>query len=61
MTDLQAKPPCDAVIGFGGVVSRHVVQKRADAWVEGPSLLAVLEHLLTPAESVTVNVKESTR
>ena len=32
-TDLQAKPPADLTIGFGGVVERAVVRQNADAFV----------------------------
>ena len=32
-TDLQARPPADAFIGFGGVVSRPIVQENADWFV----------------------------
>ena len=50
-TDLEARPPCAVMIGFGGVAARDVVRTRADAWVEGPSLLPALRYLLTPAEA----------
>ena len=53
-TDLEARPPCAAMIGFGGVAARDVVRTRADAWVEGPSLLPVLKHLLTPDEAMSL-------
>ena len=33
-TDAQAKPPADAFIGFGGVVAREAVVKKADWFVE---------------------------
>lgn len=32
-TDLQAKPPADAVIGYGGVVERDIVKQQADWFV----------------------------
>ncbi|OQR96233.1 phosphoserine phosphatase [Achlya hypogyna] len=32
-TDMQAKPPADLFIGFGGVVARDVVEKHADWFV----------------------------
>jgi phosphoserine phosphatase len=32
-TDLQAKPPADAFIGFGGVVVRESVRQAADWFV----------------------------
>ena len=49
-TDLEARPPCVAVIGFGGVVAREVMRAGADAWVEGSSILPVLSCLVTPDE-----------
>lgn len=43
-TDLQAKPPADAVIGYGGVVERDIVKQQADWFVTDFSdLLAALE------------------
>jgi len=32
-TDLQARPPADAFIGYGGVVVREKVQKEADWFI----------------------------
>ena len=32
-TDMQAKPPADAFIGFGGVIIRDTVKKGADLYV----------------------------
>ena len=32
-TDLEAKPPAQAVIGFGGVVTRDVVRDKSDWFV----------------------------
>jgi phosphoserine phosphatase len=49
-TDLEARPPCDVMVGFGGVVAREAVRQRADVWVEQPTLLPVLRHLLTDDE-----------
>lgn len=43
-TDLQAKPPAQAVIGFGGVVIRKAVQEQADWFVtDFGELLEVLK------------------
>ena len=50
MTDAEAVPPCELFVGFGGVEARPAVRERAQRWVEGPSLLGVLEHLLTEDE-----------
>lgn len=33
MTDMQAKPPADLFIGFGGVVVREAVREGADIFV----------------------------
>ncbi|KAG7398833.1 hypothetical protein PHYBOEH_010347 [Phytophthora boehmeriae] len=33
VTDLQARPPADMVVGFGGIVSRDVVKEGADLFV----------------------------
>lgn len=33
VTDMQAKPPADVVIGYGGVVRRNVVEKMADWYI----------------------------
>jgi phosphoserine phosphatase len=32
-TDMQAKPPADVFVGFGGIVERAVVKKGADIFV----------------------------
>ena len=32
-TDMQARPPADAFIGFGGIVTRDVVKEGADWFV----------------------------
>jgi phosphoserine phosphatase len=32
-TDLQARPPADAFVGFGGIVVRKVVQEKADWFI----------------------------
>jgi Haloacid Dehalogenase superfamily, subfamily IB, phosphoserine phosphatase-like len=44
-SDLEAKPAVDLFIGFGGVQSRSIVREHADAFVESPSLTAVLPFL----------------
>lgn len=33
VTDLQARPPADLFVGFGGIVTRDVVKKNADWFV----------------------------
>jgi phosphoserine phosphatase len=43
VTDMEAQPPADAFIGYGGVVSREPVQKGADWFVT--DFRAVIEAL----------------
>lgn len=50
VTDLEAGAAGVFVVGFGGVARRQAVVDGAKAYVDGPSMLAVLEVLLTPAE-----------
>ncbi|BAQ16779.1 HAD-IB family phosphatase [Methyloceanibacter caenitepidi] len=45
-TDLEAREAGAYVVGFGGVVVRDTVKLRADIFVAGPSLTAVLDALL---------------
>jgi phosphoserine phosphatase len=45
-TDLEAKQAGAFMIGFGGVVSRPIVQQQADVFVNEPSLTAVLAYVL---------------
>ncbi|CAH0475303.1 unnamed protein product [Peronospora belbahrii] len=33
VTDLQARPPADLFVGFGGIITRHVVKEGADLFV----------------------------
>ena len=50
VTDLEAGKVCGTMIGFGGVTRREVVRRGADLFVEGPSLTALLELLVTDEE-----------
>jgi phosphoserine phosphatase len=50
ITDAEAAPPCELFVGFGGVAARDAVRERAGAWVPGPSLAGVLDHLLSEDE-----------
>ena len=50
VTDLEASEVGVVVIGFGGVVRREEVVKRAAVFVDGPGLSDVLEVILTPEE-----------
>ncbi len=45
-TDLEAKQAGATVIGFGGVMTRDIVVEQADIFVNDPSLMAVLPHLV---------------
>ena len=43
-TDLEAKPPADAVIGYGGIADRAKVRENADWFVKDfADVLAVLD------------------
>ncbi len=44
-TDLEAQQAGAYVIGFGGVVDRPIVREKADVYVIGPNLDAVLIHI----------------
>lgn len=48
VSDLETRPAVDLFIGFGGVAVRERVRNEADAFVEEPSLRAVLPYLLEP-------------
>jgi phosphoserine phosphatase len=50
VTDLEAREGGAAVIGFGGVVARPLVQAGADIFIAAPNLTAVLPALLTKDE-----------
>lgn len=45
-TDMEAKQAGAVVIGFGGVVDRHVVREQADFYCAEPTLLSILAHVL---------------
>ncbi len=50
ITDLETQGHVDLFVGFGGVVARPAVQAKAQVFLMGPSLAAVLPHVLTPDE-----------
>lgn len=50
VTDLEARDGGAAVIGFGGVVARPLVQAGADIFIASPNLTATLAALLTSEE-----------
>jgi len=54
-TDVEAGAACDLVVGFGGVAARDEVRRRADVYVEQPSLLALLPALTTDEELATLD------
>jgi phosphoserine phosphatase len=56
VTDLEANEVGVIVIGFGGVVRREEVVKRAAVFVDGPGLSDVLEVILTPEEKTKVMI-----
>ncbi len=45
-TDLEAKEAGAYMIGFGGVVKRHLVEEQADVFVSDSSLTAILPYVL---------------
>jgi phosphoserine phosphatase len=46
VSDLETRTAVDLFIGFGGVHTRPRVKDNADVFVEGPSLRAILPHLM---------------
>ncbi|CEG35819.1 phosphoserine phosphatase [Plasmopara halstedii] len=44
VTDLQARPPADLIVGFGGIVTREIVKKEADLFVTDFDHLTKLLH-----------------
>lgn len=50
VTDCEAVESGADFIGFGGVVQREAVRRSAALYIEEPSLLALLPHLLTAQE-----------
>ncbi len=62
VTDLMAAGAVDLFVGFGGVTRRDVVAERADVYIEGPALDAVLALAAgTPGrEAITDDVGRAT-
>ncbi len=52
ITDLEAASAGVFVVGFGGVARREAVAREAHLFVDGPSLLTVLDVILTPDEQM---------
>lgn len=50
VTDLETQGHVARFVGFGGVVARPAVRERAEVFVAGPGLAAVLPHVLTADE-----------
>ncbi len=42
ITDLDVQPYVDLFVGFGGVVTRDIIKKKADAYISTPNLLELL-------------------
>jgi phosphoserine phosphatase len=57
VTDVAARKGGAYVVGFGGVVARASVVDGADIFIEGPSLIATLDALLTVSERARVRVQ----
>jgi len=51
VTDMQAKPPADLFIGFGGVITREAVRTGADLFVTD---FQAIEDLLDRWKKVTI-------
>ncbi|MGQ0658903.1 MAG: HAD-IB family phosphatase [Chromatiales bacterium] len=61
VTDLEAAEAGVPVIGFGGIIRRDAVAKNASAYVDAPSLTAVLDVILAPAERERLRGQEESR
>ena len=55
VSDLAARPAVEAVVGFGGVVSRRRVAAEADAFIKANSLAPVLPLVSTPHEQAILS------
>lgn len=49
-TDLETQGTAERFVGFGGVVARPLVEARAEAFADGPSLATILPHVLAADE-----------
>lgn len=58
ITDLETQGHVARFVGFGGVVVRSAVRDRAEVFVDGPSLAAILPHILTVAEQAALAALE---
>jgi phosphoserine phosphatase len=56
VTDLEAAEADVFVVGFGGVARREALEQGAHTFVTGPSLLDVLDILLTPVEQASLKI-----
>jgi phosphoserine phosphatase len=54
MSDIAAKPAVDIMVGFGGVVVRHGVERHADVFIRSTTLAPVLALALSAAERNTM-------
>jgi phosphoserine phosphatase len=55
VSDLAARPAVEAIVGFGGVVSRRRVAAEADAFIEANSLAPVLPLVSAPHEQASLS------
>jgi len=53
-TDMETKPPVDLFIGYGGVIERKEVRKKADEYIIHKSLSTILPYILTEKEGEKV-------
>lgn len=53
-SDLEAQDSVGLFIGYGGVVRRDIVARKSPVFVDSPSLLSLLPHLLTDQEQSIV-------
>jgi phosphoserine phosphatase len=54
MSDIAAKPVVDIMVGFGGVVVRHGVERQADVFIRSTTLAPVLALALSSTERNTM-------
>lgn len=59
VSDLEAGAAGVCIIGFGGVVAREIMRRRADHFVAGPSFQDVLEPLLSPEERLRAGLGQT--
>jgi phosphoserine phosphatase len=55
VSDLEARPAVELIVGFGGVVSRRRVAAEADVFIKGNSLAPVLPLAMSKAQQTTLS------